>query len=136
MECRSDAAWDTVSSNWTPTATFASGDNAIFDGTSVFNVTSATGLTIGTISLNAAIRETVTMSGANTVNGATTISSGTLSLTNAGGLGTSAVTVNSGGTLAINREPETTRLPIIFPAPVWSLRRILWCGRQYADPLW
>jgi len=65
-------------------------------------VTTASGLTIGAITLDNTFTGSVTMSGANTVSGATTISGGTLTLGNATGLGTSAITVNNGGTLAIN----------------------------------
>jgi autotransporter-associated beta strand protein len=94
----SAAAWDTSSSNWTPNATFTSGDDAIFDATSTQNVTSASGLTIGSISMNTGYTGTVTMSGANTVNGTTTINAGTLSYGATGALGASAITLN-GGTL-------------------------------------
>jgi autotransporter-associated beta strand protein len=95
--------WDTSALNWdSGTATWTNTNNALFSGTPTNNVTTATGLTIGTITLDNTFTGSVTMSGSNTVSGATTISAGTLNLNNATGLGTSAITVNSGGTLAIN----------------------------------
>jgi autotransporter-associated beta strand protein len=93
-------AWDTITSNWTPNAAFTSGDNAIFDSASVQNVTSATGLTIGSIALNTGYAGTVTMSGANTVSGPTTINAGTVVLSNISGLGTSQINMG-GGTLKV-----------------------------------
>ncbi|MBW8782923.1 MAG: autotransporter-associated beta strand repeat-containing protein [Verrucomicrobia bacterium] len=93
--------WDTSALNWGGAA-FTSSNDALFSGTPTNNVTTATGLTIGAITLDNTFTGSVTMSGANTVSGATTISGGTLTLTNAGGLGTSAITVNNGGTATIN----------------------------------
>jgi autotransporter-associated beta strand protein len=99
--------WDTAALNWNAGAnTWTSGNDALFSGTPTNNVTTATGLTIGAITLDNTFTGSVTMSGANTVTGATTISGGTLNLNNATGLGTainpSAITVNNGGTLVIN----------------------------------
>jgi len=93
--------WNTSALNWGGAA-FTSGNDALFTGTPTNNVATATGLTIGTITLDSSFTGSVTMSGANTVNGATAINGGTLNLNAAAGLGASAVTVNSGGTLAIN----------------------------------
>jgi len=96
-------AWDTTTLNWDAGVdAWTNGNDALFSGTPTNNVTTATGLTIGTITLDNTFTGSVTMSGANTVNGATSISGGTLNLNNATGLGASAITVNSGGTLAIN----------------------------------
>jgi autotransporter-associated beta strand protein len=101
------AIWDTAALNWDAGVdAWTSGNDALFSGTPTNNVTTATGLTIGAITLDNTFTGSVTMSGANTVTGATTISGGTLNLNNATGLGTaispSAITVNNGGTLAIN----------------------------------
>jgi autotransporter-associated beta strand protein len=94
--------WDTSALNWNSgAATWTSGNDALFSGTPTNNVTTATGLTIGAITLDNTFTGSVTMSGANTVSGATTISGGTLNLTNAGGLGTSAITLNSPGTVKV-----------------------------------
>jgi autotransporter-associated beta strand protein len=96
-----NGTWDTsTAANWGGTA-FTSGNDALFTGTPTNNVTTATGLTIGAITLDNTFTGSVTMSGANTVSGATTISGGTLNLTNAGGLGTSAITLNSSGTVNV-----------------------------------
>lgn len=96
-----DGTWDTTTANWSG-GTFTSGNDALFTGTPTNNVTTATGLTIGAITLDNTFTGSVTMSGGNTVNGATTISGGTLNLNNATGLGTSAITVNSGGILNLS----------------------------------
>jgi autotransporter-associated beta strand protein len=90
--------WDTSALNWGGAA-FTSSNDALFTGTPTNNVTTATGLTIGAITLDNTFTGSVTMSGANTVSGVTTISGGTLIDNNATGLGTSAITVNSGGAL-------------------------------------
>jgi autotransporter-associated beta strand protein len=101
--------WDTAALNWNAgAATWTNGSDALFSGTPTNNVTTATGLTIATITLDNTFTGSVTMSGANTVTGATTISGGTLNDNNATGLGTSAITVNSGGTLAINPGTAST----------------------------
>jgi autotransporter-associated beta strand protein len=95
--------WNTSALNWdSGAAAWTNGNDALFTGTPTNNVTTATGLTIGAITLDNTFTGSVTMSGGNTVSGTTTISGGTLNLTNNGGLGGSAITVNSGGTLAIN----------------------------------
>ena len=95
--------WDVSALNWdSGTAAWTSSNDALFSGTPTNNVTTATGLTIGAITLDNTFTGSVTMTGVNTVNGATTISGGTLNLNAANGLGGSAITVNSGGTLAIN----------------------------------
>jgi fibronectin-binding autotransporter adhesin len=95
--------WDTSALNWdSGAAAWTSSNDALFTGTPANNVTTATGLTIGAITLDNTFTGSVTMTGANTVSGATTISGGTLTLNNATGLGTSAITVNSGGKLALN----------------------------------
>ena len=94
--------WDTVTPNWLDDTTdvlFNSGNDALFTGNPTNNVTAATGLTIGAITLDNTFTGSVTMSGSNTVSGATTISGGTLIVNNATGLGTSAITVNNGGAL-------------------------------------
>jgi autotransporter-associated beta strand protein len=97
------AIWDTAALNWDAGAdAWTGGNDALFTGTPTNNVTTATGLTIGAITLDNTFTGSVTMSGANTVTGATTISGGTLNDNNVTGLGTSAITVNSGGTLVIN----------------------------------
>jgi autotransporter-associated beta strand protein len=94
--------WDTLALNWDGgTAAWTSSNNALFSGTPTNNVTTATGLTIGAITLDNTFTGTVTMTGANTVTGATTISGGTLNLNHQTGLGSSAVTVNSGGTVNV-----------------------------------
>ena len=96
-----NGTWDTTTAaNWGGTA-FTSSNNALFTGTPTNNVTTATGLTIGTITLDSTFTGSVTMSGPNTVSGATTISGGTLNLNHQTGLGSSAVTVNSGGTVNV-----------------------------------
>lgn len=101
--------WDTTALNWDAgAATWTNGNDALFSGTPTNNVTTATGLTIATITLDNTFTGSVTMSGVNTVTGATSISGGTLNLNNATGLGTSAITVNSGGTLAINPGTAST----------------------------
>lgn len=100
-----NGTWDITTANWLTDGTnnlFESGDSALFAGTPTNNVTAATGLTIGAITLDSTFTGSVTMSGANTVSGATTISGGTLNLTNASGLGASAITVNSGGILSLS----------------------------------
>ncbi|HEY8993364.1 MAG TPA: autotransporter-associated beta strand repeat-containing protein [Lacunisphaera sp.] len=95
--------WDLSELNWdSGTAAWTNSNDALFSGTPTNNVTTATGLTIGTITLDNTFTGSVTMTGGNTVSGATTISGGTLNLNAATGLGASAITVNSGGTLAIN----------------------------------
>jgi len=95
--------WDVSALNWdSGTAAWTSSNDALFSGTPTNNVTTATGLTIGAITLDNTFTGSVTMTGTNTVSGATTISGGTLNLNAANGLGASAITVNSGGTLAIN----------------------------------
>jgi autotransporter-associated beta strand protein len=99
--------WDTSALNWAGSP-FTSGNDALFTGTPTNNVTTATGLTIGAITLDGSFTGTVAMTGANTVSGVTTISGGTLNLTNVGGLGTSAVTVNSGGALSLNAGNNAT----------------------------
>lgn len=99
-----NGTWDTTTANWLTDGSndlFEAADDALFTGTPTNNVTTATGLTIGAITLDNTFTGSVTMSGANTVSGATTISGGTLNLNNATGLGTSAVTVNSGGTVNV-----------------------------------
>jgi autotransporter-associated beta strand protein len=93
-----NGTWDTTTAaNWGGTA-FSSGNNALFTGTPTNNVTTATGLTIGAITLDNTFTGSVTMSGANTVSGATTINGGTLNLNNSTGLGTSAVSIGASGT--------------------------------------
>ena len=62
--------------------------------------TISTPITSGALTL--AGTGTLTLSGANTYSGATTINAGTVSLANATGAGTSAMTVNSSGKLAVN----------------------------------
>lgn len=97
----SSGAWDTVSSNWLNDGSdtlFNSGNDALFTGTPTNNVTSATGLNIGTISLDSSFTGTVTLTGANTVAGPTTISGGVLSISAINQLGASAITLD-GGTL-------------------------------------
>jgi autotransporter-associated beta strand protein len=96
-------AWDISALNWdSGAAAWTDGNDALFSGTPTNNVTTATGLTIGTITLDNTFTGSVAITGGNTISGATTISGGTLNLNAATGLGASAVTVNSGGTLAIN----------------------------------
>jgi len=94
--------WDTSALNWNSgAATWTSNNDALFSGTPTNNVTTATGLTIGTITLDNTFTGSVSLTGANTVNGATTINGGTLNLTSNTGLGTSAVSIGSSGTVAI-----------------------------------
>ncbi|MEO7099562.1 MAG: autotransporter-associated beta strand repeat-containing protein [Luteolibacter sp.] len=102
--------WDTVTSNWTG-STFTGGNDALFAGTPISNVTSATGLTIAAITLDNTFTGSVSMTGNNTVSGATTVSGGTLSVLHTGttvgtvlatDLGTSAITVNSGGIFTVD----------------------------------
>jgi autotransporter-associated beta strand protein len=108
--------WDTSALNWAGAA-FVSGNDALFTGTPTRNVTTATGLTIGAITLDNTFTGSVTLTGDNTVSGATTISGGTLTVTKPGtatgtvtaaDLGTSAITVNNGGTLYIDDEGNGT----------------------------
>ncbi len=99
-----NGTWDITTANWLTDGSnnlFESGDSALFTGTPTNNVTTATGLTIGAITLDNTFTGSVTMSGANTVSGATTISGGTLNLNHQTGLGSSAITVNSGGTVNV-----------------------------------
>jgi autotransporter-associated beta strand protein len=94
------STWDTSALNWNGgAATWTSSNDALFSGNPKNNVTTATGLTIGAITLDNTFIGSVTMSGSNTVGGTTTIGGGTLIDNNATGLGTSAITVNSGGAL-------------------------------------
>jgi autotransporter-associated beta strand protein len=111
-----NGVWDTATANWTGT-TFTSGDDAVFSGTPINNVTAAAGLTIGTITLNSGFTGSVALTGNNTVNGATAISGGALLVTQPGAavgtvaatnLGTSAVTINSGGQLYLDDEGNGT----------------------------
>lgn len=96
-----NGTWDTTTAaNWGGTA-FTSSNDALFTGTPTNNVTTATGLTIGAITLDNTYTGSVTMTGPNTVSGATTISGATLTLTSATGTGTSAITVNNGGILQL-----------------------------------
>ncbi len=95
--------WDVSALNWdSGTAAWTNSNDALFSGTPTNSVTTATGLLIGSITLDNTFTGSVAMTGANTVSGATTISGGTLNLNAATGLGTSAITVDIGGTLAIN----------------------------------
>jgi len=99
-----NGTWDTSTANWLTDGSnnlFESADDALFTGTPANNVTAATGLTIGAITLDGTFTGSVTMSGPNTVSGATTISGGTLNLNHQTGLGGSAITVNSGGTVNV-----------------------------------
>jgi autotransporter-associated beta strand protein len=82
-------------------AAWTNSNDALFSGTPANNVTTATGLTIGTITLDNTFTGSVTMSGANTVNGATTINGGTLNLSSNTGLGTSAVAIGASGTVNV-----------------------------------
>jgi fibronectin-binding autotransporter adhesin len=88
--------WDASALNWGGSA-FTGGNDALFTGTPTNNVTSATGLTIGAITLDGTFTGSVTMTGANTVSGTTTINGGTLQLGNGGTAGTigSAAIVNN-----------------------------------------
>jgi autotransporter-associated beta strand protein len=99
-----NSTWDISTLNWNSGASaFTSGHEALFTGTPANNVTAATGLTIGAITLDNTFTGSVALTGANTVGGATTISAGTLSLANsATAAGSSAITVNSPGKLALN----------------------------------
>jgi autotransporter-associated beta strand protein len=108
--------WDTSTTNWSG-STFTSGDDALFTGTPVNNVTTASGLTIGSITLDSSFTGSVSLTGNNTVNGATAISSGTLAIQHistatgtvtATELGSSAVTINSGGTLFVDDDGNGT----------------------------
>ncbi|MEO5914563.1 MAG: autotransporter-associated beta strand repeat-containing protein [Luteolibacter sp.] len=108
--------WDTITTNWSG-STFTSGNDALFTGTPTNNVTAATGLTIGTITLNSGFTGSVALTGNNTVSGATAISGGTLIVNQPGtavgtvtatNLGTSAVTINSGGQLYVDDEGNGT----------------------------
>src|SRR5688500_2960466 len=99
-----NGTWDTSTANWLTDGSnnlFESADDALFTGTPANNVTAATGLTIGAITLDGTFTGSVAMSGPNTVSGATTISGGTLNLNHQTGLGSSAITVNSGGTVNV-----------------------------------
>ena len=96
-----NGTWDTTTAaNWGGTA-FTSGNNALFTGTPTNNVTTATGLTIGSITLDNTFTGSVTLTGGNTVNGATTINGGTLNLNANTGLGTSAVAIGSSGAVNV-----------------------------------
>jgi len=110
--------WDISTLNWNSGATaFTSGNDALFTGTSANNVTNATGLTAGAITLDGTFTGLVTLTGNNTVSGATAISAGTLKIKHvgtavgavAGGdLGASVVTVNSGGLFYIDDDGNGT----------------------------
>jgi autotransporter-associated beta strand protein len=111
-------AWDTSALNWDGgAAAWTNTNDALFSGTPVNNVSTGTGLTIGTITLDNTFTGIVKLTGDNTVSGATTISGGTLTVTKPGtttgtvtaaDLGTSAITVNNGGTLYIDDEGNGT----------------------------
>jgi autotransporter-associated beta strand protein len=96
-----NGTWDTTTAaNWGGTV-FTSGNDALFTGTPTNNVTTATGLTIGSITLDNTFTGSVTMSGSNTVNGATTINGGALNLNNNTGLGSSAVSIGASGAVNV-----------------------------------
>src|ERR1039458_5502896 len=99
-----NGTWNTANLNWNGGTTgFTGGNDALFTGTPANNVTAATGLTIGAITLDNTFTGSVALTDANTVSGATTISAGTLSLANsATAAGASAITVNSSGKLAVS----------------------------------
>lgn len=113
--------WDVATtSNWLndgSDTTFASGSDALFTGTPANNVATATGLTVGTITLDNTFTGSVSLTGNNTVGGATTISGGTLLVKHSGtaigtvaatDLGTSAVTINTSGQLYVDDEGNGT----------------------------
>lgn len=113
--------WDVATtSNWLndgSDTTFASGSDALFSGSPANNVTTATGLTVGAITLDNTFTGAVSLTGNNTVNGATAISGGELLMKHTGtttgaiaglGLGTSAVQVNPGGTLTVDESGNGT----------------------------
>ena len=113
--------WDVATtSNWLndgSDTTFASGSDALFTGSPTNNVTTATGLTIGAITLDNTFTGSVSLTGNNTVGGATTISGGELLMKHTGtatgaiaglGLGTSAIQVNGGGTLMVDESGNGT----------------------------
>jgi fibronectin-binding autotransporter adhesin len=105
-----DDWWDTFTSNWTDDGSdtlFNSGNDALFTGTPANNVTTATGLTIGAITLDNTFTGTVTLTGANTVAGPTTIQGGVLSYSANNQLGASAITLD-GGTLNPTITTNTT----------------------------
>jgi autotransporter-associated beta strand protein len=103
--------WDTAALNWdSGVDAWTSGNDALFSGAPTNNVTTATGLTIGAITLDNTFTGSVTMSGSNSVGGATTISGGKLIDNNATGLGTSAITVNSGGALNLTNFTYTNNV--------------------------
>jgi autotransporter-associated beta strand protein len=95
-----NGVWDTATtSNWLNDGSdtlFNSGNDALFTGTPTNSVTAASGLTIGSITLQSGFTGSVTLTGANTVNGTTTVNAGTLTLANNNALGSSAVTLNGG----------------------------------------
>jgi autotransporter-associated beta strand protein len=94
--------WDTSALNWdSGTAAWTSSNDALFSGTPTNNVTTATGLTIGSITLDNTFTGSVTMTGGNTVTGATTINGGTLNLNSNTGLGGSAVSIGASGAVNV-----------------------------------
>lgn len=90
--------WDTSSFNWVGGGVFTASDDALFTGTPTNNVTAATGLTIGAITLDSSFTGTVTLTGANTITGPTTIQGGVLRFSAANQLGATGITLD-GGTL-------------------------------------
>ena len=92
--------WSTGAANWGG-AVWTSSNDALFSGTPTNNVTTATGLTIGAITLDNTFTGSVTLTGGNTVTGATTINGGTLNLNSNTGLGGSAVAIGASGAVNV-----------------------------------
>jgi fibronectin-binding autotransporter adhesin len=92
-----NGVWDTSTLNWNSGASaFTSSDNALFTGTPTNNVTTATGLTVGTITLDNTFTGLVTLTGANTITGPITIQGGVLRFSAANQLGAAGITLDGG----------------------------------------
>ncbi|MEO5913772.1 MAG: autotransporter-associated beta strand repeat-containing protein [Luteolibacter sp.] len=99
--------WNTSALNWNSGGVFTGGNDALFTGTPTNNVTTATGLTIGVITLNSTFTGLVTLTGANTVTGPITIQSGKLIFSAANQLGATGITLD-GGTLNTSISTNST----------------------------
>jgi len=129
--------WDTASVNWSNggSGLYTDGDTVIFSGGSNtaitvqaagvspasttfqstsnnYSFTNASGTTglngAGTLTLASTYTGAVTLNSANAFTGATTINGGKLELRNASAIAGSALSINSGGTLSLRADADTT----------------------------